>query len=373
MTGASRSEEEGVRAEERGRQRTAVHDDASAHDVDVLSATVGEVLTNAGYGVVVGRERVRLRRLRDNAVGRGRRRRRRCGRRSKWRRRRGRWKCGRKGRWRRRRREVVVIARIGRLVDLFQNTTRRSRVRALRHVGETLRVLDFKVHAVATFAFEGADFPLGLRGEGLIVEVNLTVHTRRRWIATPGRPTQVAVAPVVKVDTGVRRVRTEVLDAGDEVVALKLKTISTLHGDHLLRIRVQLRIFVILEDVRNHSGDVEDVYETVTHHLAIALIVLAKEIEGSVVCGLVNVKDELSIREDGVGSEIEGGGVERVTECAGTGNVQTEELWSRRESAPVVVDGVRRRREIGVPLHLREFDGEFAVGFDLGSGRTVLV
>ena len=265
------------------------------------------------------------------------------------------------------------MARIGRLVDLFQNTTRGSRVRALRHVGETLRVLNLKVHAVATFAFEGADFSLGLRGEGLIVNVNLTVHAHRQRIAAPGRPTEGAMAPVVKVHAGVRRVRTEVLDAGDDVVALKLKTISTLHGDHLLRVRIQFRVLVILEDVRNHGGDVEDVHKAVTHHLAIALIVLAKEIEGSVVCGLVNVQDELSIGEDGVGREIEGAGIERVTECAGTGNVQTEELRTRREGAPVVVDGVRRRREIGVPLHLREFDSEFAVGFDLGSGRTVLV
>jgi len=138
------------------------------------------------------------------------------------------------------------------------------------------------------------------------------------------------VASVLKVHACIRRIRAEVLNARDELVALKLKTIPTLHGDHLLWIRIQIRIIVVLEDVRNHGGDVEDVYETIADHLAIALIVLTKEIEGGVVCGLINVEDELAIREDGVGSEIKGGSVERVAQRTGTGNVQTEEFRARR-------------------------------------------
>ena len=181
------------------------------------------------------------------------------------------------------------------------------------------------------------------------------------------------MASVVKVHAGICRVRTEVLGAGHGLVALKLKTIPTLHSDNLLRIRIQFRVLVVLEDVRNYSGDVEDVYETVADHLAIALIVLTKEVERRVIDIFVNIENELSIGEDGIGQEIKSGSIQRVAERAWSGNVQTEEFRTGRKDAPVVVYGIRRRRETGVPFHFRELNGEFSVGLDAGSVGIVIV
>ena len=105
----------------------------------------------------------------------------------------------------------------------------------------------------------------------------LTIHPGCHWVATPGNPSKIAVASIVKIDTCIRRVRAHVFDSRNGRVTLKLETVATLNSVYLLRIWIQFRVSVILEDVRNECSDVEDVYETIADNLAIALIVLTKE------------------------------------------------------------------------------------------------
>tara|TARA_B110001452_G_scaffold237617_1_gene217593 strand:- start:326 stop:580 length:255 start_codon:yes stop_codon:yes gene_type:complete len=84
------------------------------------------------------------------------------------------------------------------------------------------------------------------------------------------------MASIVKVDTGVCRVRTQVLDSRDESVALILKSIATLNSDHLFWVSVEVCVPIIFEDVGNQCGDVEHVDKAITYRLTVALVILTK-------------------------------------------------------------------------------------------------
>ena len=80
-------------------------------------------------------------------------------------------------------------------------------------------------------------------------------------------------------------------------LALLWQAVATLDGDNLLRVRAQVCILVVLEDVCEKGGDVEYVDEPVTHQFGggATSVCLPKKIDGFVVSGRVDLTNEVPV------------------------------------------------------------------------------